>query len=787
MSCNAEEKRRYHTKKSRNDDTQPIVPNHYEEKSDAGTVKMYNHSKHFKSTPLRGGTPKHTPKNPGPTKNKILIEPKSPDNHPVQTEKRVLLRRPQSLNDEKSKKTVGAIATANSHSLFAPIHMAKKVSITSPRLTIDESQSTPIDNQLKPEAFLRCKEEVDKSILHVLGAKPRTNEEIEKIHKSLSLEKSRKVRKKHFSTLKKKVLQERLMQWKVKQNELTPHEKSDIASSNTIVIWDYATNEELNDEDEMEEIISNLRDMALKIGDLSDLYVEPNTGNAYCRFATSDLAQAAIACWNNLVLGGNQLRVEQLTSESLNEASSVNWRSYVQSFAGTETPETNRVTSIVLDNVLTPDDFEDPDCLQESLDDIRTMANKVGNLTDLCIHNENQILLKYHGNNTALKYFHGKLISGQVVSASQMEDTISSVLLQNCFTADDLSDAECLEESLRDFKNIAAEYGVVKDVYISNDAKKTVVIDFLGNSAQTAALYLNGRVIGGQTIGAKVLKKESIKANVTFALWNVLTEDDFEDEECLDETKADIAELAKQLGSLVRVWVDMNSKSIMLTYEEEEGIAPAVLTKFNGMVIGGQSISACFVTDSKNPSTKIQDQEEVLTSVRNGLQPKLCLGSKIIPEKFAAMKNVPKIPNSGVARSYAIVTNDEKVKSLISEMIGELLRLQKRAILEGNSKAKRRLIMGLREVTRGLQSGKLKLVLMANNLDEYGVLDEKLREIMDLAKEKMVPIFYEYNKKSLGKLMGKNIKIAVIGVQNADGANQECKKLLSLATKHGLI
>jgi selenocysteine insertion sequence-binding protein 2 len=50
------------------------------------------------------------------------------------------------------------------------------------------------------------------------------------------------------------------------------------------------------------------------------------------------------------------------------------------------------------------------------------------------------------------------------------------------------------------------------------------------------------------------------------------------------------------------------------------------------------------------------------------------------------------------------------------------------------------------------------MVVMANNLDQYGVIDEKLQEIIDLANSNDVPIFYEFTKRSLGKALGKNVK-----------------------------
>ena len=52
-----------------------------------------------------------------------------------------------------------------------------------------------------------------------------------------------------------------------------------------------------------------------------------------------------------------------------------------------------------------------------------------------------------------------------------------------------------------------------------------------------------------------------------------------------------------------------------------------------------------------------------------------------------------------------------------------------------------------------------------------------MQEILDLAKAEDLPILYELNKRKLGKALGKSIKVAVVGIQNADGAHEQFKKL----------
>ena len=103
-------------------------------------------------------------------------------------------------------------------------------------------------------------------------------------------------------------------------------------------------------------------------------------------------------------------------------------------------------------------------------------------------------------------------------------------------------------------------------------------------------------------------------------------------------------------------------------------------------------------------------------------------------------------------------TNNDIVKPLLVEMLGELMRLQLRALHDKNAKnakARRRIVIGLREVARGIRANKVKMVVMANNLDEYGAIDDKLQEILDLAAEKEVPVLFELSKRVLGKALSK--------------------------------
>lgn len=52
-----------------------------------------------------------------------------------------------------------------------------------------------------------------------------------------------------------------------------------------------------------------------------------------------------------------------------------------------------------------------------------------------------------------------------------------------------------------------------------------------------------------------------------------------------------------------------------------------------------------------------------------------------------------------------------------------------------------------------------------------------LQEILEIARAEEVPVVFEFNKRKLGKAIGKSIKVSVVGIQSADGAQEQFKKL----------
>lgn len=62
------------------------------------------------------------------------------------------------------------------------------------------------------------------------------------------------------------------------------------------------------------------------------------------------------------------------------------------------------------------------------------------------------------------------------------------------------------------------------------------------------------------------------------------------------------------------------------------------------------------------------------------------------------------------------------------------------------SKRSRRLVLGLHEVHRGLVVKKIRLLLVASDIEECGVIDEKLAEILEIARRDDVPMVSPMNR-----------------------------------------
>lgn len=508
-------------------------------------------------------------------------------------------------------------------------------------------------------------------------------------------------RKKNFSTLKKKVLEERLRRWRkanpssVESNSVTGNETC------TVAMHGFASADELEDDDEYYELVLNLLDMANKVGKAKHAFIhrasDAKHSPAFVQFHRAADATAATGAWSGMVLGGETIFAKVVSSDSEPLEDESAWREW---------------------------------CLA---------------------------------------------ISSKIDMQFEAPSTETVIFIRNAITEDDLEDEECLEESLEDVKEILKKHGEISDVSLDREPSLQLRVTYLANEDEAVGICkdITGQMLGGLPLVAQLSPPQSAVSRVV--LKDILTEEDLEDKDCLDESLSDIREIVSKCGVVHGLRRIDGTQAVEVDIACEA--AERVIKELNGITIGGASVSASIEgKEDENLGASLQQKVNETEA-----QP-MFSGDKLISERFAECKRVPKIVKPE-PRMYASFFDSDDIKPLLIEMLGELMRLQRRAIDEKNTKVKRRLVMGLREVARGIRSRKVRMVVMANNLDDYGVIDEKLQEILNLAHSEDIPVFFEFSKRNLGKAIGKNIKIGVLGVQNAEGAHQQFKKLVNLAAR----
>ena len=119
-------------------------------------------------------------------------------------------------------------------------------------------------------------------------------------------------------------------------------------------------------------------------------------------------------------------------------------------------------------------------------------------------------------------------------------------------------------------------------------------------------------------------------------------------------------------------------------------------------------------------------------------------------------------------------------------LLNEIVRFQDRMYHKNPAKAraKRRFVIGIREVTKHLQMNKLKCVILAPNCEKIqskGGLDEAINLIIQTSMEKNVPFLFALGRKMLGKAINKLVPVSVVGIFEYAGAEEHFFRLVDLA------
>ena len=202
---------------------------------------------------------------------------------------------------------------------------------------------------------------------------------------------------------------------------------------------------------------------------------------------------------------------------------------------------------------------------------------------------------------------------------------------------------------------------------------------------------------------------------------------------------------------------------------------------------------------STSPPTSEGDESTILVESEGTLSAKAAAPADVSDSVVSALAVVsdsvvsakknpfkyPKVANKNRVREYVTQNLDIELDQIVSSMLRTLFKFQEKARLVDPLKAKqsRRIVLGLREVFRGVRTKRAKAVIVATDIEESptdGGLDSRVRGIIGMAEEHDIPVIYSLTRRRLGKAL-KKVKTSCIAIQSGDGAWEELKKAIKTA------
>uniref|UniRef100_A0A8C5NZ88 SECIS binding protein 2-like n=1 Tax=Jaculus jaculus TaxID=51337 RepID=A0A8C5NZ88_JACJA len=192
----------------------------------------------------------------------------------------------------------------------------------------------------------------------------------------------------------------------------------------------------------------------------------------------------------------------------------------------------------------------------------------------------------------------------------------------------------------------------------------------------------------------------------------------------------------------------------------------------------------CFYKSNKGLNLSLQSLEPYrnspycMTPVSQGSPASSGIGSPM------ASSTITKI-HSKRFREYCNQVLSKEIDECVTLLLQELVSFQERIYQKDpvRAKARRRLVMGLREVTKHMKLNKIKCVIISPNCEKIqskGGLDEALYNVIAMAREQEIPFVFALGRKALGRCVNKLVPVSVVGIFNYSGAESLFNKLVEL-------
>jgi ribosomal protein L7Ae-like RNA K-turn-binding protein len=126
-------------------------------------------------------------------------------------------------------------------------------------------------------------------------------------------------------------------------------------------------------------------------------------------------------------------------------------------------------------------------------------------------------------------------------------------------------------------------------------------------------------------------------------------------------------------------------------------------------------------------------------------------------------------------RKYVTQNLDDDLDHQIAILLLHLRRLssRQRVIEPEVSSAKRRLVVGLKEVARSVRQGKVKCVVVAPDIEEMAQsgagVDERIREIVCSCYDQDTPVVFGLSRTRIGRALGKSLRMSALAIMDVTG------------------
>ncbi|ELV10636.1 Selenocysteine insertion sequence-binding protein 2-like protein [Tupaia chinensis] len=194
--------------------------------------------------------------------------------------------------------------------------------------------------------------------------------------------------------------------------------------------------------------------------------------------------------------------------------------------------------------------------------------------------------------------------------------------------------------------------------------------------------------------------------------------------------------------------------------------------------IASQEDTGLSMPSDTSLSPASQNSPYCMTPVSQGSPASSGIGSPM------ASSTITKI-HSKRFREYCNQVLCKEIDECVTLLLQELVSFQERIYQKDpvRAKARRRLVMGLREVTKHMKLNKIKCVIISPNCEKIqskGGLDEALYNVIAMAREQEIPFVFALGRKALGRCVNKLVPVSVVGIFNYFGAESLFNKLVEL-------